>query len=196
MPDREFKTPANLEDFAREKFKERFKVLVISGKTSIFPIGSDTYSPEPDVAVGPFASRNVQYGNRYDDMAKSSSDFIEKCIEAHIENIKKHGFEFSELPDFNLFSSGTAVNWNARCFIAVEIENNPPSRKHLMGSTINAIALGRVGLLVGFSEDIVVKFLRCFKYLHFLKAVKKSYIEPNNGLVLSKEQFVEILEGI
>jgi len=195
MPYREFETPADLEDFAREKFKQRFEVLVISGKTSIFPIGSDTYSPEPDVAVGPFASRNVQYGNRYDDMAKSSSDFIEKCIEVHMKNINKHEFEFSELPHFSLFYDGTAVNWNARCFVAVEIEKNP-SRKHLLGSTINAIALGRVGLLVGFSEDIVVKFLRCLKYLHFLKAVKKSYIEPNNGLVLSKEQFIEILEGI
>lgn len=195
MPKNEIITPTDLQAFAQKRFEGRFEVNVITGKTYIFPIGRDTYSPEPDVAVGPFAIEGEKYGNTYDEMAKSSKNFIEKCIEAHIINLRKHEIDLGELPQFNFFCD-RAINWNARCFVAVEVENKPPSRKHLLGSTINAVALGRVGLLIGFSEEVVVKFLRCLKYLNFLKSVKKSSIEFKNGLVLSKDQFIEILEGI
>ena len=195
MPDREFKNPKELQDFAKEKFEAYFNKEVITGKTSKFPIGSGTYSPEPDVAVGPLAIGDEQYGNVYDDMARSSVDFIEKCIEAYMENLRKHNFDLGEIPRFNFFCDG-AINRNARCFIAVEIENSPSGLKHVLGSTINAVALGRMGLLVGFSEEIVIKFLKCLKYLNFLKSVKKPGIEFKNGLVLSKEQFIDILENI
>ena len=194
MPDREFNNPKELQDFAKERFDIYFNEEVITGRSAKFSIGNDIYSPEPDVAVGPFA-KTRKYIDRYSCMAEKSIDFIEMCIIFHESNLKEHHILLGGLPCFeNFYNDG--VNWNARCFVAVEIENKPPTIKHVLGSTLNAIALGRVGLLVGFSEDTVRKFLRCLKYLDFLKSVRKSNIEFKNGLVLSKDQFIDILKNI
>jgi hypothetical protein len=149
-------------------------------------------SPDLDVSVGPFATRvGERREGEYDAMAKKSRRFIERIIREHERNIEK--WRLLRSPAFKSFVGPGAINWNARCFIAVEIENTG-SLKHLLGSTINAVALGRVGLLVGFREERVRRFLRCLQYLSSLRLVGKPNIGYQNGLVLSREQFVEILE--
>lgn len=190
-----FDTPKQLQNFVKNKFESYFNVDVLVGRNSAFRIGRDIYSPEPDIAVGPFAVGTRQYEDEYDRMTESFKDFIEKCINYHNNNLR-HYRTGLQRPDFSLFGGSSAVNRNARCFISVEIEKSPPTKKHLLGSAINAVALGRVGLLVGFSDKKVEDFLRCLKYLGFLKSVNKPSINFNNGLVLSKNQFVEILDNL
>jgi len=193
MPNRRIESPMDLQLFAKEKFETYFNEEVIIGRSARFSIGNNIYSPEPDVAVGPFAKTRT-YIEEYEQMAEDSIDFIEMCILFHEINLEKYNIFFERAPNFETFNT-EAVNWNARCFIAVEIENKPSSIKHVLGSTLNAISLGRVGLLVGFSDVVIAKFLRCIKYLYFLKSVRKSEIKFENALVLSKDQFVDIIEN-
>lgn len=192
-----------LQNFGKEKFEKYFRKFKASevfcggkGKKG-FRLGREIYSPEPDIRVGPFAQReNERYEEEHDKMAEYSKDFIENCIKNHIENSKDSNLP---QPRFELFHGYEAVNRNARCFIAVEIETFPwPSRKHVLGSAINAVALGRIGLLIGFDNDSFEMFLRVLKYLHFLESVRpqKPSINFRNGLILSKEQFIEILNNL
>lgn len=187
-------TPDALQKFAKKKFEDHFKENVFCGKNAEFRIDRGVYSPEPDVAVGPFAIVGKLI-DKYDEMATASRLFIEECIQTHIKNLSEYRIDLPK-PNFDYFCGHTAINENARCFIAAEIEKSPPSLKHILGSTINAVALGRVGLLIGFSNDKVEQFLRCLKYLNFLKSVGKPSIEFGNGLILSKNQFIEILKTL
>lgn len=82
------------------------------------------------------------------------------------------------------------ANGNARCFLAIEIENKV-SRKHLLGGMINAAALGHLGIYVGWSDVMVRAMLRARRYLHFLQSVGKPTMPVGNLLVLSREQAVE-----
>jgi hypothetical protein len=81
-------------------------------------------------------------------------------------------------------------NWNARCFIAIDIENQS-SRKHLMGSAINAGALGRIGVAVGWDQQKVNQFVRMRRYLRLLSSLGKNSFSTANLLVLHREQLVE-----
>lgn len=82
-------------------------------------------------------------------------------------------------------------NQNSRCLIAIEIENKN-SRKHIMGSVVNAASLGRIGIGVGYDKAVVRTFLRIINYLSFLKDVGKNTYEIGNFLVLIKEQMIEL----
>ncbi|MBI4174131.1 MAG: hypothetical protein HY517_00675 [Candidatus Aenigmarchaeota archaeon] len=194
-------TPKDLQNFAKAKFEQYFDAEISIGKSAGFRIDRDIYSPEPDVAVGPFATGTRKFIQKYNHMASESRDFIEMCIEAYETNRRNHSRNLSSwgtrfhIPEFETFCN-EASNENSRCFIAVEIENDSTSLKHLLGSTINAVALGRVGILVGFSDDKVRAFLRCLDYLKFLKDVGKPSINFSNGLVLTKDQFIDILSKL
>ena len=50
-------------------------------------------------------------------------------------------------------------NSNARCFLAIEIENQT-DRKHLMGSSLNSSIMGKIGIVIceGNSLDNLEKF--------------------------------------
>jgi len=195
MPD---KNVVKLQFLAREKFREFFTdVDVIVRKPSMFRISPDIYSPDPDVAVGPLSIGRERFIDKYNTMAIKSKIFIEHCMKMHNENQETYGISFDRQQEFKFFCDEkgypTSINKNPRCFIAVEIENTGTSRKHLMGSAINAVALGRIGILVGYTDERVRMFLRCLKYLNFLKSVGKPGIDFENGLVLSRKQFIEAL---
>jgi len=196
----EIRTAKELEEFGRRRFQnyfDRFQVEVFceSENRGSFRISQEIYSPEPDIAVGPFATGDKHFEGEYDEMALHSRMFIEGCISKHKVNAKNVGFTIA-FPSFGSFYGSTAVNSNARCFIAMEIERTGTSRKHKLGSTVNAIALGRIGILLGFDNASTRIFLRALKYLDFLNTVKKLNIDFRNGLVLSKEQFEEVIRGI
>jgi hypothetical protein len=80
-----------------------------------------------------------------------------------------------------------ALNHNARCFLGIEIEN-AVSRKHLMGGAINASALGRLGIAVGWTDARVKSFGRLWKYLDFLSRVGKNSFDTSNLLIVSDVQ--------
>jgi hypothetical protein len=86
------------------------------------------YSPRLDVAAGPFASDNLRCGHEYDVLQETHSNFLEELIRHHSTNVPigPLNSRTSTLEDFRL------ANPNARCFLAIEIENKV-SRKHLLG---------------------------------------------------------------
>lgn len=159
-----------------------------------FRISSNIYSPEPDIRVGPFAIENMHIEEIYDKMAEHSKLFINNCISKHTVNLENYHLPTSY---FELFSGTNAINPNARCFIAVEIEASGTSRKHKLGSILNAIALGRVGLLIGLDPESLDQLLRAVRYLYFINTVKsRIHIDFRNGLFLLGTQFTEILNNL
>jgi hypothetical protein len=143
----------------------------------------DFYSPRLDVAVGPFATGNLQCGRDFDTLLKRCGTFVRCAYDLSNENFSAFG-ERNEIFDFG---EVTHRNWNARCFIAIEIENKV-TRKHLMGGAVNAAALGRLGIAVGWTQDKVIAFVKLRTYLLYLAALGKNTFHPINLLVLSKEQ--------
>lgn len=145
--------------------------------------GLAMYSPCLDVAVGPFATGDLQLGEKFDALLAQHHEFLHHLYELSTENLDRHG-EGGERFDFNDLARR---NWNSRCFLAIEIENRV-SRKHLMGGAINAAALGRIGIAVGWTPDKVRAFVKLRSYLLYLARVGKNTFNPINLLVLSRQQ--------
>jgi len=146
------------------------------------------YSPRIDIAVGPFAT-NKRCGSEYDEMMNSSRGFIEEIIRIHTQNIKSPAnsgttLSFDDLKD---------KNHNARCLLAIEIENKV-ARKHLIGSAVNAAALGRIGIVVAWTHDKLKALIRLREYLQFLSNVRKNTFDTTNLLILDKDQLQQAIQ--
>lgn len=138
------------------------------------------YAPEPDIAVGPFAIEG-RYGERYSRLLEESRAFIECLIAAHNINFDD---ELEKTSFRDIFFS----NENARCLLCIEIENTG-SKKHCLGDLVNASALGRIGLLIAWTPNVLSTFVRQRKYLAYLASVEKNSFKTDNVLVLTREQF-------
>lgn len=145
------------------------------------------YSPRLDAAVGPFAYDD-RLGRQYDAMVNVHSELLRRLFEMHSANLRTY-VEKPEEFDFDLVCG---QNWNARCFLAFEIEN-VVSRKHLMGGAINASALGRIGVAVGWDDGKVRALVRLRSYLLFLARVGKNTFHPINLLIVSAHQLTRCL---
>jgi len=146
------------------------------------------YSPRVDIAVGPFAVRELRFENDYDSLMENSRGFIQELISYHLQNVRSiNGYEpllsFSELKFKNI---------NARCLLIIEIENKV-SRKHLMGGAINAAALGRIGIAVAWTEDKLRALIKLMNYLHFLGSVGKNTFDTGNLLILNRHQLLQAI---
>lgn len=158
---------------------------------------SGIYSPRIDIAVGPFSV--VPGGNcigEYEKLINQSSKTIENLIFFHNINIQQYRIsddprvnEGLSLPTINTLKNS---NLNARCFLAIEIENEV-SRKHLFGGTVNAAALGRIGVMIGWTKEKVLALVRLQAYWDFLGSVQKNTYRTNNLLILSPDQMQEAL---
>jgi hypothetical protein len=144
------------------------------------------YSPRLDLAVGPFAIRELVYVSEFNSLLETHRHFVRLLYDFSVANIKEFGTS-TEIFDFDEVAYRNA---NARCFLAFEIENQV-SRKHLMGGAINAAALGRLGIAVGWTREKVKAFVKLRSYLLFLARVGKNTFHPFNLLVLSKSQLIE-----
>src|ERR1035437_6800058 len=128
-----------------ENCKQIFPGHEIKSEWAAFTGNLYQYSPRVDIAVGPF---NVAPGPNlvedYNDLiiSKPIKDFLEVAINFHIQNANLELYNQMVHPEFNSIIN---INQNARCLIAIEIENTN-SKKHMMGSIINAASLGRVGI--------------------------------------------------
>ncbi len=158
------------------------------------------YSPQVDIAVGPFAMEK-RYENEYDRMVNSYHMLIDTWIEMFQQNWQSiMGGRY-----WRIWSSVTpsgyrdfiehGANRNARCFIAIEVENEN-SRKHLMGSIINVGALGRVGILVAWQEKVLRAAIRMREYFDFLQEAEKRTFNMSDVIVLSRNQLAESLGNI
>ncbi|MDE1711995.1 hypothetical protein PWG14_04345 (plasmid) [Chromobacterium amazonense] len=145
------------------------------------------YSPRLDVAVGPFATQEI-HGHAYDELNRTHAGLLECFFQAHSENIRSLGLSENDIP----LELALQKNWNARCWLAIEIENRV-SHKHLMGGAINAAALGRIGLAVAWNDENLNKFVRMRGYLRFLTCVGKNSFDSSNLFILSATQLEEAI---
>lgn len=152
-------------------------------------MGNGLYSPRVDVAVGPFG---MEAGHQciplYNNLCNEHQGLLEQMVNQHLQNMQSEISVEQKIEDLNF------TNINARCFMAIEIENKS-SRKHLMGGGVNAIALGRVGIAVGYTNEMHRAFMNLYRYFEFLREVGKPTINNRNLLILSRDQLLEILEN-
>jgi hypothetical protein len=158
----------------------------------------DLYCPRVDFAVGPFninanVNQNQRLINRmyyryeaFIEQLKSKSDkrFKELTLDQNISRRQK--VYVSLLP-----ARESALNENPRCFLVVEIENKT-SRKHRLGSLVNASILGKVGIIIAWTPKVFQSFIKILKYLDYAHEVGKQKRTINNVLVVEKDDFYEI----
>jgi hypothetical protein len=142
------------------------------------------YSPRIDLAVGPFAT-NQSYGLIYNRMLERVQirEFITRLVEFNRRNLNEYG-DFVRPAEYDEI---VHMNFNSRCFMAIEIENNV-SRKHLMGGAINASALGRLGVVIPWSNEKLRAFVKLVRYLHYLRYADKNTFNTSNLLIITREQ--------
>ncbi len=58
---------------------------------------------------------------------------------------------------------------------------------------INTSAMGRFGLIVAKSERVLKIFVKLLNYSLFLQSVRKPTFRTNNVMILSSEQFINLL---
>jgi len=163
--------------------------------------GRRIYSPVLDVAVGPFAIHDLRYEERYNKMVHTFNQLIDSWVSIFKENWQKYVVDnnYWRVPPDSCLPSGyrdfigDIANRNARCFIAIEIENET-TRKHLMGSIVNAGALGRVGILIAWKDEVLRAAIRMREYFDFLQQAQKRTFNMSSVIVLSKDQFTNCLE--
>lgn len=142
------------------------------------------YSPRLDIAVGPFATTGT-FVHEYDELMNTSRNFITRLLDSHLKNVRGLDNE-----SYNLsYDELNQKNYNARCLLAIEIENEV-SRKHIIGGAVNASALGRVGIFVAWTPDKLKAAIKLSRYLEFLKSVLKNTFDTTNLLILDKNQFL------
>lgn len=150
------------------------------------------YSPRVDIAVGPFSvapgrDRTADYNQLLRN--ENIEDFLRRIYDFHIENIGDEWLNEINIPEFDFL---IRKNQNARCFCAIEIENTS-TKKHIMGSMINAASLGRIGIGIAYTESVKRTFVRILNYLGFLKRVEKNTYDATNFLIITKEQIESLL---
>jgi len=175
------------------KLQKLFSTEEVKMEWSIFNESEDRkskYCPRVDVVVGPLAM-NGSFEFRYNDMATTYRFFIIPLLKYYQLNIEKYADP--RLPYENPTENDmTRRNLNARCFMAIEIEHRV-SRKHLIGSILNSSSLGRVGIIIAWSDEKLKAFIKLRNYLGFLKDRGKNTFEIPNVLIVSKDQFMEAL---
>ena len=163
--------------------------------------GRRTYSPVVDIAIGPFAIGDQRYEKEYDTMVNSFNQLIDSWISIFKQDwqdyIVQHNYwevsPTSRTPSGYQDFIGPAANRNARCFIAIEVENES-SKKHLMGSIVNAGALGRVGILIAWQEKVLRAAIRMREYFDLLKQAGKRTFNMSSVIILNQDQFTDCLD--
>lgn len=162
--------------------------------------GYRSYSPIIDISVGPFSEqRGLSLWDYYDKMVDFSRQLIDDMLalfKCNYQDFGKGFFEIGErkspLSYKEFLATNDEVNWNARCFMAIEVEDSG-SEKHLLGDMINASISGRIGVVIGYNDDKFKTFLRQLDYLAYTVRAKKIKFNSKNIIVLRPDQFETIL---
>jgi len=139
------------------------------------------YCPYVDIAVGPFVYDNSCITDQHDRVVKQWKKPIEAMLDYHKRNVENLSWEDCQTS----FEDLCYKNKTARCFMAIEIENKV-SRKHLIGGAVNAIALGRLGIVVAYTPDKLEALVKIRRYLWFLS--RATNFDTTNLLILNREQ--------
>ena len=173
----------------KNKLRNIFPELDVETEWRIKVEQFNIYSPRLDLAVGPFSINNRNIIN-YDNLLNTYRYFFDKLIKIHNNNLHIFNNYFSQTNFGNLLHT----NRNARCFIALEIENKV-SRKHLLGGAVNASAIGRVGLFIAWSDEKFRAMVKLNGYFNFLKEVEKNTYNVDNLLILHRDQLIDFLNN-
>ncbi len=177
----------------RPLIKRKFQEYDVELEWAAFRKLKYQYSPRVDLAIGPFSTTPGQNRiNEYNNMVENESirSFLQLIYNQHIINVEGEYLNEINIPAFDDL---ILKNQNARCFIALEIENSS-SKKHIMGSMVNAASLGRIGIGIAYNESVKRTFLRIMNYLSFLKRVEKNTYDTTNFLIITVEQLKSILD--
>jgi len=149
------------------------------GKKSRDSLTRDLYCPRVDIAVGPFnIDRNLEKNNK---MINSVYSNFLPLIEIWREN--------SDIKNIEL-----RPHDNPRCFLVIEIENKS-SRKHRIGSILNASAIGKIGIIVAWDDKVMISLSKIRRYLNFLKDVRKLSEDAfQNVMVIERDVFLRTLK--
>lgn len=146
-------------------------------KNSLDNLTREQYCPRIDFAVGPFnIDRNSWINTRR----------IDKAYREHAQLFRK----LEQIAGYN--NRTIDSNYNPRCFLAIELENKT-SRKHRLGSLINASAMAKMGIVLASDEKVLQSLLKIRKYLNFLQEAWKFGDVPKNILILRNEDFLVAL---
>lgn len=178
--------------------REGYKPEVRTPWPAFAGLGRRIYSPKVDIAVGPFATGNRRYEDKYDRMVHSFNQLIDEWVNMFRENWQRCiGDQYWTVPPISPSGYKDFIeyraNRNARCFVAIELENET-TRKHLMGSIVNAGALGRVGVLVAWQEKVLRAAIRMREYFDFLQKVEKRTFDMSDVIVITRDQLAASLE--
>ena len=188
--------------FARTR--ENAAIRVRKGLKYRSETGYRNYSPIIDISVGPFSEeRGVSLWESYDNLVSFSGNLIDVMLAAFRHNYQEFGegyftIEERTLPNnhHEFLTSSRSIrgssNWNARCFIAIEVEDSG-SRKHLLGDMINVSISGRIGIVVGYNPDLYETFFKQLDYLSYTVRAKKIQFNSRNIIVLKPKQLEDIL---
>jgi len=161
--------------------------------------GRSMYQPAVDVAVGPFAVGALDYKQKYDELPKKIEPILSTWIRQFKRNRKRilgkrRPMDSSiGLSDINALTVVNS-NKNARCFIAFEFENED-SRKHIMGSIVNAGALGRIGVIVAEQDSVLKATIRLGAYVDHLQKVRNKTFDMGTILIISDKQLLRSLKA-
>ncbi|NII83173.1 hypothetical protein [Pedobacter sp. SG908] len=176
------------------KMERVFAELEVKNEWAAFSGRIHQYSPRIDLAIGPFNVEGPNLNHIYDELVEDEHirHFLLLCFKYHKENLNAQVYDEIIHPEFETIIH---KNKNARCFIAIEIENQN-SKKHIMGSVVNAASLGRVGIGVAFNESTLRSFCRIANYLAFLKRVEKNTYDTYNFMILTVDQLESIYQDV
>lgn len=177
------------------KLQNIFPELPVTNEWAAFNGLIHQYSPRVDIALGPF---NTESGTSsvhlYNELLGYDLvyNFLKMIFECHVKNLDDTLYNEVIHPEFDFLIQ---KNENSRCFLAIEIENRN-SKKHIMGSIVNAASLGRVGIGIAFNEGTLRSFCRIVNYLSFLKRVEKNTYDVTNFLIITVDQLEDIYKRI
>ncbi len=188
-------TTKEYQNIIHSLIQNKLEGLEVKSEWTAFTGYRNHYSPRVDIAVGPFSVVAGQNQTQvYNQLLETENIklFIRKLYDKHIENVGLEVVNEITIPPFEHL---ICKNQNARCFLSIEIENKN-SKKHIMGSLINATSLGRIGIGVAYTEKTMRTFIRIMNYLGFLGKVEKNTYDTTNFLIISKKQMQNILTNI
>jgi len=133
----------------------------------------ELYCPRVDFAVGPFnIDANIEYNNRLIKEAYQKYRKLLKLLKTRSDN------------------RALEPNENPRCFLVIEVEHKS-SRKHRLGSIVNASALGKIGIIVASNQRVFESLVKIRRYLEFLERVRKTRSAPENVMIITQENFLK-----
>jgi hypothetical protein len=165
-----------------------FRDASVSAEWAALRAEPATYSPRVDIAVGPYAI-DRRYEDEYDALANRHQRFLGQIY----SRFKGNALALDADAFVSPLDHVCALNSNARCFMAIEIDSSG-SRKHLLGGMVNAAALGRVGLSVAGNPEMLRALLKTRRYLQFLADVGKNTFNTGNLMIVTVEQLAEALD--